>query len=476
MPNHNSQKNPTRIEHDLLGEYTLPEDVYYGIQTARAVNNFYISDVKLSFFPILVMSLAQIKKGAALTNCALKLIDTKTTQYITQACDEIIAGKLHDQFVVDMIQGGAGTSTNMNANEVIANRALEIAEDAKGNYKKIHPNNHVNLGQSTNDAYPSAINLTILQSLPILKTSLKDLIYAFRKKSAEFSEIIKMGRTQLQDAIPMTLGQEFEAFAVILENEYKYLSQIEKLFLELNMGATAIGTGLNAHPQFAETVIEKLQEITHFPLKNAKNLIAATQDTGRFVKLSGALKSLAIKLSKIASDLRLLSSGPRCGFYDISLPAVQPGSSIMPGKVNPVIPELINQVAFQVIGSDATITMAAEHGQLQLNVFEPIILFNLLQNLMMLGRAITTLQFSCIENIKANKEVCQNHIERSIGLVTALNPIIGYENATMIAKEALETGESVYNLVLRHKLLTPQKLKDALKPENMVSNKPNDKT
>jgi len=471
MTNHEQQKNSTRKEHDLLGECRLPCSAYYGIQTMRAFENFQISTYQLSSFPELILGLAQIKKAAALTNTSLKVLDKKIAQPIIQACDEIIEGRFYDQFIVDMLQGGAGTSTNMNANEVITNRALELAGHKKGEYNIIHPNNHVNLSQSTNDAYPSAIRLALLSSLPTLKQSLKKLIQSFQKKSREFSTMIKIGRTQLQDAIPMTLGQEFNTFSTTLLKELKQITTIEKILLELNMGGTAIGTGLNSHPQYAQTVINKLCKITGFKLTLSSDLIEASQDTGAFVSLSSALKSCAIKLSKISNDLRLLSSGPRCGFYDITLPAVQPGSSIMPGKINPVIPEMMNQVAFQIIGADLTITMASEAGQLQLNAFEPIIAFNLLQNIKMMSRAINTCAEKCINNIRANTKQCQTHVESAIGVITALNPIIGYENSTKIAKESLETGETVFNLVLKYKLIKRTELNKLLTPKNMVDNK-----
>lgn len=464
-------KTSKRKEHDLLGERELSSKVYYGIQTLRALENFNITSMHLGDFPIFIKSLAQVKKAAALANAELGELPKAKARYIAQACDEIIAGKFHDQFLVDMIQGGAGTSTNMNANEVIANRALELAGHEKGQYEHIHPNNHVNLSQSTNDAYPTAIRLAILQTLPYLKAALKDLVLAFQKKANEFKRVIKMGRTQLQDAVPMTLGQEFEAFAATLAEDIDRLTDGEKLFLEMSLGGTAIGTGLNAHPKYAQLVTQKLRRVTKLPVALAPNLIEATADTGAFVLFSGILKRLAVKLSKVSNDLRLLSSGPRCGFGDITLPARQPGSSIMPGKINPVIPEVVNQVAFQVIGNDLTVTMAAEGGQLQLNAFEPVIAFNLLQNMAMLQRAMYTLKKFCVTDIVANKATCRKHVEHSIGLVTALNPLIGYENSTMIAKEALETGDSVFNLVLKHKLLNREKLENALKPENMVGHR-----
>lgn len=464
---YDSGKN--RLEHDLLGDREVPNEAYYGVQTLRALENFSITGVVLRDFPMFIRALAQVKKAAALANSELGVLNKEIADYIVMACDEIIAGHWHDQFLVDMIQGGAGTSTNMNANEVIANRALELWGKNRGEYQFIHPNNHVNLGQSTNDAYPTAIRLAALQSVPALIESLEELCMALREKGKEFSDVIKMGRTQLQDAVPMTLGQEFEAFAVMLSEDIERLREGAKLFLELSIGGTAIGTGINSHPKYAGTAIQKIQLITGLPVVSSPNLIEATPDTGAFVMFSGILKRLAVKLSKTSNDLRLLSSGPRCGFGDINLPPMQPGSSIMPGKVNPVIPEVVNQVAFQVIGNDLSVTMASEGGQLQLNAFEPVMVFNIFQSVNMLNRAMRTLTRLCIKGITANREACRRAVEHSIGLVTALNPLIGYENSTMIAKEALESGESVFQLVLKHKLLTREQLEEALKPENMLS-------
>ena len=457
-----------RLEHDLLGEREIPDDAYYGVQTLRALENFRITDVTLKKFPILIKSLAQVKKAAALANAQVGILEPELAKYICKACDEIIAGHWHDQFIVDMIQGGAGTSTNMNANEVIANRALELFGKRKGEYEFIHPNNHVNLGQSTNDAYPSALRLATLQSVPSLIEALTELCDELHLKANEFSDVIKMGRTQLQDAVPMTLGQEFEAFAVTLGEDVQRIKEGEKLFLELSLGGTAIGTGLNSHPEYAKLAIENIKKITGLDVVSSPNLIEATWDTGAFVLFSGILKRLAVKLSKISNDLRLLSSGPRCGFGDITLPAMQPGSSIMPGKVNPVIPEVVNQVAFQVIGNDLTVTLASEGGQLQLNAFEPVMAFNLFQSSIMLTRAMKTLSKLCIKGIVANRAICRKAVEHSIGLVTALNPIIGYEKSSQIAKEALETGESVFNLVLKKGYLSREELEEVLKPENMI--------
>ncbi len=461
-------KTKTRSEHDLLGDREIPYEVLYGIQTVRALENFKITGVKLNLYPELLKGLAIIKQGAAVANCELGLLDKTICDAIVQACQEIVQGKHHEYFVVDPIQGGAGTSTNMNANEVIANRALEILGKQHGEYKYCHPNNHVNLSQSTNDAYPSAVKISIVYSNRKLVEVLKSLVDAFRSKAVEFADIIKMGRTQLQDAVPMTLGQEFEAYAVTLSEEINRLEENVRLFYAINMGATAIGTGINSDPDYAPLVTKRLAEISGIPVVMAPNLIEATQDTGAFVMYSSALKRLAIKLSKICSDLRLLSSGPRTGLNEINLPPKQPGSSIMPGKVNPVIPEVVNQIAFRVIGTDMTITMAAEAGQLELNVMEPIIVFGICESMKILENGMRTLRDECVTGITANVDVCKDQVYRSIGLVTALNPFIGYEASTAVAKEALETGRGVYELVLEKNLLTQAELDDMLKPENMV--------
>ena len=458
----------TRREHDLLGEMDVPVEYYFGIQTMRALENFHISRVRLCFFPEFINALADVKEGAAMANRDLGLLDPKIAQAIIYACREIQTGKLHDQFVVDMVQGGAGTSTNMNANEVIANRALELMGHQKGEYKYCHPNNHVNLSQSTNDAYPTAIKIAMLRSLPKLIDNLKLLINAFSEKGKEFANVIKMGRTQLQDAVPMTLGQEFEAYAATLREEIERIEQNGRLFLEINMGATAIGTGINADPDYAELCTRCLQSVTGMPLVEATNMIEATNDTGAFVMNSSALKRLAIKLSKICNDLRLMSSGPRCGLNEINLPPMQPGSSIMPGKVNPVIPEVVNQIAFRVVGNDITVTMASEAGQLELNVMEPIIVHSIFETIEMLGNGMNTLREKCIVGITANEDVCRNMVYNSIGLVTALNPYLGYETSTELAQEAMRTGKGIYDLVLERQLMDKAELDNILKPENMV--------
>ncbi len=458
----------TRSEHDLLGDREVPHEVYYGIQTMRAIENFNISGVTLSFFPLLIEALAVVKMAATRANHDLELLPTNIANAIVRACHEIINGKFHQHFVVDMIQGGAGTSTNMNANEVIANRALEILGYEKGEYKYCHPNNHVNLSQSTNDAYPTAIKIALINSNKKLVEVLKSLIEGFRRKEKEFENIIKMGRTQLQDAVPMTLGQTFGAYATTLEEEISRLNENAQLFLEVNMGGTAIGTGINAEPEYSEKVIEHLRRITGMDVKLAVNLVEATQDTGAFVMYSSAVKRLAVKLSKISNDLRLLSSGPRAGFNEINLPPMQPGSSIMPGKVNPVIPEVVNQIAFKVIGNDLTVTLAAEAGQLELNVMEPIIVQSLFQSIEMLKNGMTTFLHRCVKDITANEEHCRSMVMNSIGLVTALNPVLGYETCTLVAKEALEQNKGVYDLVLEKGLLTKEELDELLLPENMI--------
>jgi len=458
----------TRPEHDLLGDRDVPAEAYYGIQTMRGMENFNISGVTMNFYPALIQALAMVKMASARANHELELLPTPITNAIVRACHEIINGKFHSHFVTDMIQGGAGTSTNMNANEVIANRALEILGHNKGEYKYCHPNNHVNLSQSTNDAYPTAIKIALINANIKLVEVLSNLIKGMRKKEQEFSQVIKMGRTQLQDAVPMTLGQAFGAYSTTLEEEIQRLNENVKLFLEVNMGGTAIGTGINADPDYSDKVIAHLRSITGMDIKLASNLVEATQDTGAFIMYSSAVKRLAVKLSKICNDLRLMSSGPRAGLHEINLPPMQPGSSIMPGKVNPVIPEVVNQIAFKVIGNDLTVSLAAEAGQLELNVFEPVIVQSLFESIEMLKNGMTTLLQRCIIGITANVEHCRQTVMNSIGLVTALNPVLGYEACTQLAKEALEHNKGVYDLVLEKKLLTKEELEELLLPENMI--------
>ncbi len=458
-----------RIEHDLLGDRQVPNDVLYGVQTLRALENFPITTETIGAYPSLVKALAMVKKACAQSNRDLKLLDETLARAIIQACDEIIDGAHHEHFVVDVMQGGAGTSTNMNANEVIANRALELLDHKRGDYDILHPNNHVNLSQSTNDVYPTALRIALRFALKRLQASMKQLSKHFDKKSEEFRDVIKMGRTQLQDAVPMTLGQEFSAFALMIREDYERLNDTHPLLEEINMGATAIGTGLNADPRYSRMVRQYLEEITGMEMKTAHNLVEATQDTGSFVQLSAALKRFAVKISKICNDLRLLSSGPRAGLNEINLPPVQPGSTIMPGKVNPVIPEVVNQVAFEVVGNDMTITMAAEAGQLQLNVMEPVIAWSLFKSINHLRQACIVLGERTVKGITANPEITKGYVDKSIGIVTALLPAIGYVRATEVAKEAMNTGKSVRDILIRKKILTVEEIDEILKPENMVA-------
>jgi len=455
----------SRIEHDLLGDRQVPGDAYFGVHTLRAVENFPISGIEISAYPDLVNALAAIKQAAARTNKELGLLSPRLADAIERACVEIRQGRLHDQFVVDVIQGGAGTSTNMNANEVIANLALERLGHAKGQYGELHPNEHVNMSQSTNDVYPTALKVAGYIGVQGLIDAMEVLRTAFHEKAVEFADVLKMGRTQLQDAVPMTVGQEFSTYVVMLEEDIARLREASLLIREINLGATAIGTGINAHPDYARTVATHLAAITGIPLVTAPNLVEATQDCGAFVQLSGVLKRVAVKVSKVCNDLRLLSSGPRAGFGEINLPPMQAGSSIMPGKVNPVIPEVVNQVAFEVIGNDLTICFAAEAGQLQLNAFEPIIAHSLFKSVSHLRAALLTLAERCVRGITVNRDALRQSVQNSIGLVTALNPYIGYANATEIAQEALLTGAGVYDLVLARQLLTSEQLDQILRPE-----------
>ncbi|MBY6019807.1 aspartate ammonia-lyase [Halomonas denitrificans] len=463
--NHNSA---FRIEHDLLGDAQVPHTAYYGIQTQRAKENFNITGVAISHFPQLVNALAMVKMAAAKANLEVGVLSQHHHDAIVAACQEIIEGQWHDQFIVDLIQGGAGTSTNMNANEVIANRGLEILGYAKGNYAQLHPNNHVNLAQSTNDAYPTAVRLAVIFASQPLIDAITDLVEALQRKGDEFDDVLKMGRTQMQDAVPMTLGQEFHAFAHTLAEDIDRLREAAKLLAEVNLGGTAIGTGINAHPDYADAAIRHLTDIAKVEMKSASDKVEATVDMGAFVLYSGILRRIAVKLSKICNDLRLLSSGPRCGFNEINLPAMQPGSSIMPGKVNPVIPEAVNQTAFQVIGNDLAVTMAAEAGQLQLNAMEPLITYNLLNSTKMLSDAMAMLTTRCVVGITANKDHCQQLVNNSLALATLLNPYIGYENTTRLAKTALQTGQGIVELVLEEGLLTQEQLDRLLDPEVML--------
>jgi aspartate ammonia-lyase len=457
-----------RKEHDLLGERELPDTAYYGVQTLRGMENFPLSGVPLSHFEHFVRALAFVKKAAAAANSELGVLDPKRAEVIAAACDEIIAGKLHEHFTVDMIQGGAGTSTNMNANEVIANRALELLGHRKGEYQQLHPNDHVNCSQSTNDAYPTAVKLGVVLTLRDTVSALRELQTGLKAKAAEFADVLKMGRTENQDAVPMTLGQEFGAYAVMIGDGIRHLEQVGTELFSVNMGATAIGTGINSPLGYAELCTQRLAEISGLPVKLAGNLVEATQDSGEFALMSGVMKTAAVQLSKICNDLRWLSSGPRCGLYEIRLPAMQPGSSIMPGKVNPVVPEVVNQVCFQIIGNDVAISMACEASELELNMAEPIIAFNLFFGLTLLRNAAIILNTRCIAGIQANRERCLAYVQNSIGLVTALNPVLGYERSVAIAKEALVTNRSVYELVLEKNWLTQTQLDDILKPEHMT--------
>src|SRR5688572_9205412 len=458
----------TRVEHDLLGDREVPDEALYGVQTLRALENFPITGVALREFPTLINALAIVKEAAALANRDLGLLSDELTEVIVRATQEIRAGRHHEHFLVDMIQGGAGTSTNMNANEVIANRALELMGRRRGDYDVVHPNTHVNLSQSTNDVYPTAVKLALHASIASLQRALADVAAAFQAKGREFTGMLKMGRTQMQDAVPMTLGQEFAAFAHTILEDVDRLGEAQALIREINMGATAIGTRINTPRGYAEAIRSHLSRVTGLELITAPDLVEATADTGAFVQLSGVLKRCAVKISKICNDLRLLSSGPRAGFGEINLPPMQPGSSIMPGKVNPVIPEVVNQVCFDVIGGDVTVTLAAEAGQLQLNVFEPIIAFRLLYGLETMKQAFHVLRTRCVEGITANPDRMRWFVENSIGIVTALVPVLGYEKATEIAKEALATGRGVYDLVCDRGLMTREDLDRVLDPRFML--------
>jgi aspartate ammonia-lyase len=454
----------TRIEHDLLGDFAVPADAYYGVQTARALENFKISGVELRLYPNFIKALAMVKLAAARANFETKGFSKEILTGIEGACQELIDGKLHDQFRLDVLQGGAGTSTNMNANEVIANRALELMGHKKGEYKYCDPHDHVNRSQSTNDSYPTSMHIGMALGNAQVIAAFNELIDAFRAKGKEFSSILKMGRTQLQDAVPMSLGQEFNAFARTLADEVRALEAIKTVLCEVSMGGTAIGTGLNAPAGYAQKCADHLAKVSLLPIRLAQDLVEATQDTQAFVLYSSVLKSLAIKLAKVGNDLRLLSSGPRCGLHEINLPATQPGSSIMPGKVNPVIPEVTNMVAYRVIGNDMVVTLSAENGQLQLNAFEPVIAACIFESQTLFVNAANTLRKHCVEGITANPEVCKHYLEFSIGTVTALNPVIGYDKATELAAEALKSGEGILELVREKHILTDEQVDEILSP------------
>ncbi len=458
-----------RKEHDLLGDLLVPKDAYYGIHTVRAVNNFQISNQKIQDFPIFVKALAKTKKACAMANKSLGTLPNEIANAIITACDEIIIhDRCLDQFPSDVFQGGAGTSVNMNINEVVANLALEILGDHKGNYERVHPNDHVNKCQSTNDAYPTAFRVALYEEIMLTQLELLKLSKSFEEKGEEFKDILKMGRTQLQDAVPMTLGQEFKAFATLIKEDVKLLETMKSLIKEVNLGATAIGTGINTPEGYAALAVQKLSDVTGFPFVQSEDLIEATYDCGAYVIISSALKRTAVKLSKICNDLRLLSSGPRSGLKEINLPEMQAGSSIMPAKVNPVIPEVVNQVCFKIIGNDVTVTMAAEAGQLQLNVMEPVIAQCLFEGFEMLRKALTTLSEKCIVGITANEKRCHDFVFNSIGIITYLDPILGHSECDSIGKECAQTGKSVSEIVLERKLLTQDQLDNIFSMENMI--------
>ncbi len=458
-----------RTEHDLLGPMTLPAKALYGVQTARAIDNFRISGVPISLYPDFIRALAMVKLAAARANHDTGALARKQLRAIEAGCAALLESREHDhQFPVDMFQGGAGTSTNMNANEVIANLGLASLGLPPGSYQTLDPHDHVNLSQSTNDAYPTTLHVATLLGNDRLVDSLRELVKAFRAKGRQFRNVIKMGRTQLQDAVPMTLGQEFSAWAASIEGEIGALRAVERLLCEVNMGGTAIGTGLNAPRRYAPACVRRLSRIVGKKFTLAPDLIEATQDTQAFVVYHAVVRSLCVKLSKVCNDLRLLSSGPRAGLREINLPAMQPGSSIMPGKVNPVIPEVVNQVCFKVIGNDLCVTLAAEAGQLQLNVMEPVIAQCIFESQTLLCNAVRTLRVYCVQGITANQDICRGYVENSIGIVTALNPLIGYEKATQIAAEALATGAGVVELVRKHKLLTEAQIRTVLNPRALT--------
>ncbi len=458
----------TRVESDLLGSREIPAKALYGVQTLRGLENFPISKFHLNEYPLFINGLAITKMAAAQANHELGLLTDEQTNGIVVACQEIIDGKHHEHFPVDMIQGGAGTTTNMNANEVIANRALEIMGHNRGEYQYCSPNDHVNCAQSTNDAYPTAIHIGLYYSHQNLLPHLQMLIDSFDKKGDEFADIIKMGRTQLEDAVPMTLGQTFHGFASILRDEIKHLNEAAADFLTVNMGATAIGTGICAEPGYAEKCVNALVKITNLPFVLSGDLVGATSDTSCMVGYAAALKRVAVKMNKICNDLRLLASGPRCGLGEFNLPAMQPGSSIMPGKVNPVIPEVMNQICYKVIGNELCVTMAGEAAQMELNAMEPVMAQCCFESIDLMVNGMDTLRTRCVDGIIANKEHCISNVHNSIGVVTALNPVIGYKNSTKIAKEAMATGRSVYDLVLEHDILSKEDLDTILSPENMI--------
>ena len=456
-----------RIEKDFLGEKKVPVEAYYGIQTMRAVENFPITGYRID--EALIKAMAMVKKASAFANNKIGQLDKLVANAIMDAADEVLEGKMHDQFIVDRIQGGAGTSINMNTNEVLANRALEMIGEQKGNYKLISPNTHVNMAQSTNDAFPTAIHLSTLMTLEKLIIEMEELHLEFMKKANEFDDVIKMGRTHLQDAVPILLGQEFEAYARVLRRDIKRIRATRENLFEVNMGATAVGTGLNAEPEYIEKTVKFLAEITGFPIKGSVDLVDGTQNTDAYIEVSAALKICMLNMSKIANDLRMMTSGPRCGLGEINLPARQPGSSIMPGKVNPVMAEVLNQSAFQVVGNDLTISMASEAGQFELNVMEPVIVFNLLQSIKIMTNVFTVFREHCLRGITANKERMEAYVNNSVGVITAINPHVGYETAASIAREAIVTGRPVREIVLERGVLTAAELDTILHPFEMTN-------
>jgi aspartate ammonia-lyase len=456
-----------RIEKDFLGQKEVPENVYYGIQTLRAVENFPVTGYRIH--KEMIDALAVVKKAAALANMETTRLYKGIGDAIVKACDDILAGKLHEHFIVDPIQGGAGTSINMNANEVIANRALELLSHHKGEYGKVSPNSHVNMAQSTNDVFPTVIHISTLKLLDKLLITMEDMLAVFKKKAQEFDHVIKMGRTHLQDAVPVRLGQEFEAYSRVVERDIKRIGRTREHLYEVNMGATAVGTGLNADPEYIQSVVKHLADISGLPLTGAEHLVDATQNTDAYTEVSSTLKVCMTNMSKIANDLRLMASGPRAGLGEISLPARQPGSSIMPGKVNPVMPELINQVAFQVMGNDQTISLASEAGQLELNVMEPVLVFNLLQSISIMNNAFRSFTDNCLSGIEANETRMKEYVENSVGIITAVNPHLGYEVVSRIAREAILKGKSVRELCLEYDVLTEEELDLILNPYEMTN-------
>ncbi len=459
----------TRKEHDFIGELEISDDVYYGVQTFRALENFHMTGRRIKDYPFFVKAFAQIKKAAALANKEVGVLEAKKADAIAKAADRVIAGEFLDQFVVDMVQGGAGTSTNMNANEVITNVALEMMGHKKGEYKYLHPNDNTNLGQSTNDTYPSSIKVATYAKMTDLLKAMEVLKKELEAKAEEYKDMIKMGRTELEDAVPTTLGNSFNAFASYIKSDIAAVKNARELMTYLNMGATAIGTGINCHPDYKFVVEKKLSEITGTEFKAAPDFIAATQDTADFVQVSGALKTAAVRLSKIANDLRLMNSGPRCGLGEIDLPKMQPGSSIMPGKVNPVIAEVVGEACYEVIGNDVTIMLCSERGEFELNAFEPGIAYALFNSLVILENAYITLANKAIKDVKAKPEACLKAVLNSVGIVTAFNPVIGYENSASIAKEALNTGKSVGEIAIERGLLTKEEVDKLLDPKSMLN-------